>query len=108
MLNKFYIRTQKDGLSRYEDRIIDSNVLSKKALIWASDTDSESTTSYNYNSTLWDFNQWAKGTFDNIRILLPNNVFEDFQIEIGANELGQGFAIYCYGFRRIETEEAPW
>jgi hypothetical protein len=60
------------------------------------------------NDTSWDNDIWVKGTFENIRMLLPNNVFEDFQLEIGTNELGQAFSIYQYGFRRIETDEAPW
>ena len=41
-------------------------------------------------------------------MVLPNNVFEKFQLEIGTNDINQGFAIYGYAFRRIETEEAPW
>lgn len=101
-LNNFYIRTQKDGQSRYEDRIINSDILSKRALTWSGDIENL------YNNTRWDVNQWASGTFENLRMLLPNNVFEDFQIEIGTNQLGQGFSIYCYAFRRIEAEEAPW
>ena len=101
-LNNFYIRTQKDGQSRYEDRIINSDILSKRALTWSGNTESL------YNNTKWDVNQWASGTFENLRMLLPNNVFEDFQLEIGTNQLGQGFSIYCYAFRRIEAEEAPW
>lgn len=102
--NKFYIRTQKDGQSRFEDRIIDSSALNGDALIWDGPTGQELPD----NDTTWDNDIWVKGTFENIRMLLPNNVFEDFQLEIGTNELGQAFAIYQYGFRRLETEEAPW
>ena len=100
--NDFYIRTQKDGQSRYEDRVITSDMLTGNALIWEGVTDSDN------NYTYWDDDQWVSGTFENIRMLLPNNVFEDFQLEIGTNRIGQSFAIYQYGFRRIETEEAPW
>ena len=100
--NNFYIRTQKDGESRYEDRIISSDMLTGNALKW------EGVTNNDENNTFWDEDQWASGTFENIRMLLPNNVFEDFQIEIGTKELGQSFAIYQYSFRRIETEEDPW
>ena len=100
--NNFYIRTQKDGESRYEDRIISSDMLTGNALKWEGITDNDE------NNTFWDEDQWASGTFENIRMLLPNNVFEDFQIEIGTKELGQSFAIYQYSFRRIETEEDPW
>lgn len=100
--NNFYIRTQKDGQSRYEDRIISSDLLTGDALKWEGITDNDD------NNTFWDEDQWASGTFENIRMLLPNNVFEDFQIEIGTKELGQSFAIYQYSFRRIETEEDPW
>ena len=100
--NNFYIRTQKDGESRYEDRIISSDMLTGNALKW------EGVTNNDDNNTFWDEDQWASGTFENIRMLLPNNVFEDFQIEIGTKELGQSFAIYQYSFRRIETEEEPW
>ena len=100
--NNFYIRTQKDGQSRYEDRIISSDLLTGDALKWEGVIDNDE------NNTLWDEDQWASGTFENIRMLLPNNVFEDFQIEIGTKELGQSFAIYQYSFRRIETEEDPW
>ena len=100
--NKFYIRTQKDGQSRYEDRIIESGMLDGNGLIWEGIYDSDD------NNTTWDNDNWVKATFENIRMLLPNNVFEDFQLEIGTNELGQSFTIYQYGFRRIETEEAEW
>lgn len=100
--NNFYIRTQKDGQSRYEDRIISSDLLTGDALKWEGITDNDD------NNTFWDEDQWASGTFENIRMLLPNNVFEDFQIEIGTKELGQSFAIYQYSFRRIETEESEW
>ena len=102
--NKFYIRTQKDGQSRFEDRIIDSSALNGDALIW----DGPIGQDLSDNDTSWDNDIWVKGTFENIRMLLPNNVFEDFQLEIGTNELGQAFSIYQYGFRRIETDEAPW
>lgn len=102
--NKFYIRTQKDGQSRFEDRIIDSSALNGYALIF----DGPIGQDLPDNDTSWDNDIWVKGTFENIRMLLPNNVFEDFQLEIGTNELGQAFSIYQYGFRRLETEEAPW
>lgn len=102
--NNFYIRTQKDGQSRFEDRTIDSSALNGDALIW----DGPVTQDLPDNTTVWDNDIWVKGTFENIRMLLPNNVFEDFQIEIGTNQLGQAFSIYLYGFRRIETEETPW
>ena len=102
--NKFYIRTQKDGQSRFEDRIIDSSALNGDALIF----DGPIGQDLPDNDTTWDNDIWVKGTFENIRMLLPNNVFEDFQLEIGTNELGQAFSIYQYGFRRIETDEAPW
>lgn len=62
----------------------------------------------NTNLTKWDDDQWVSGEFQTLRMLLPNNVFEDFQLEIGTNELGQAFAINEYSFRRIEHEEAPW
>lgn len=99
--NDFYIRTQKNGQSRYEDRNITNNLLQGSALIWGGIDD------FN-NTTTWDNDKWVRQTFENIRMLLPNNVFEDFQIEIGTNKLGQGFAIYGYKFRRIEAEECPW
>lgn len=60
------------------------------------------------NNTLWDNDNWVRGTFETIRMLLPNNVFEDFQVEFRTDNLYQSFAIYQYSFRRIETEEAPW
>jgi hypothetical protein len=60
------------------------------------------------NDTTWDTDVWTSGNFNSIRMLLPNNVFETFQLEIGTNTLGQAFAIYGYNFRRLETEEAPW
>lgn len=62
----------------------------------------------NTNLTKWDNDQWVSGEFQNVRMLLPNNVFEDFQLEFGANRLGQAFAINQYNFRRVEHEEAPW
>ena len=51
---------------------------------------------------------WSKITFDTLRMLLPNSIFESFQFELKADNVGDGFHIYQYGFRRIETEEAPW
>ena len=100
--NKFYIRTYKDGDSPYEDRIIEDGVLISTGLIWDGDTHIET------NDTMWDKDVWTSGSFDSIRMLLPNQVFETFQLEIGANELGQSFAIYGFNFRRLRTEEAPW
>lgn len=100
--NNFYIRTFKDGDSPYEDRIIDDSALTTNGLIWDGDTHIET------NNTMWDQDVWTSGSFNSIRMLLPNQVFETFQLEIGTNTLGQAFAIYGYNFRRIETEEAPW
>lgn len=100
--NKFYIRTFKDGDSPYEDRIIDDGALTSGGLIWSGDEHDDN------NLTKWDDDVWTSGSFNSIRMLLPNNVFETFQLEIGTNELGQAFAIYGYNFRRLETEEAPW
>jgi len=100
--NNFYIRTYKDGDSPYEDRVIDDSSLITTGLIWDGDTHIEN------NDTMWDTDVWTSGNFNSIRMLLPNNVFETFQLEIGTNTLGQAFAIYGYNFRRLETEEAPW
>lgn len=100
--NDFIIRTWKDGGGRTEDRRITSDALTGNALIWEGIYDDEN------NTTVWDTDRWVTGNFENIRMLLPNNVFEDFQLEICTQELGQAFAIYQYAFRRIETDEAPW
>lgn len=100
--NKFYIRTFKDGDSPYEDRIIDDGALTTGGLIWDGDVHDDN------NLTQWDKDVWASGSFNSIRMLLPNNVFETFQLEIGTNELDQSFAIYGFNFRRLETEEAIW
>jgi hypothetical protein len=100
--NDFIIRTQKDGQSRTEDRRITSDSLVGTALVWEGLEDSQD------NTTYWDEDNWVRGTFETLRMLLPNNVFEDFQLELTTPEIGQAFAIYQYGFRRIETEEAPW
>jgi len=102
--NNFYIRTFKDGMDRYEDRIIDTSSLSMTALVW----DGIEGQDLPDNDTVWDQDDWVSGGFNGIRMLLPNNVFEKFQLEIGTNDDGQGFAIYGYDFRRIETDEAPW
>jgi hypothetical protein len=100
--NNYYIRTYKDGDSPYEDRVIDNSSLTTTGLIWDGDSHIEN------NDTVWDEDVWTSGNFNSIRMLLPNNVFETFQLEIGTNTLGQAFAIYGYNFRRLETEEAPW
>lgn len=100
--NDFIIRTQKDGQSRTEDRRITSDSLVGTALVWEGLEDSQD------NKTYWDEDNWVRGTFESLRMLLPNNVFEDFQLELTTPEIGQAFAIYQYGFRRIETEEEPW
>ena len=61
------------------------------------------------NITTWDNDIWVSGVFNSIRMLLPNNVFEQFQLEIyidgGDN---QAFAIDGFAFRRLRTDEAPW
>ena len=102
--NNFYIRTYKDGLERHEDRIIDTNTISSAGLIW----DGIQGQDLPDNLTTWDNDDWVSGGFNGLRMVLPNNVFEKFQLEIGTNDVNQGFAIYGYAFRRIETEEAPW
>ena len=99
--NKFYLRTYKNGITKYEDRLLDSENLLGQGLVWEG-KDSDTTT------TLWDNDEWVTSEFNDIRMVLPNNVFGKFQLEIGTNELGQGFAIYGYSFRRIEFEESPW
>lgn len=64
---------------------------------------------YENNDTMWDMDVWTAGRFTSLRMLLPNNVFEQFQLEIYIDgEDNQGFAIDGYAFRRIETDEAPW
>lgn len=100
--NQFYIRTFKDGLVRHEDRIITSDILLGDGLIWAGDEDNDN------NFTYWDEDQWVDTGFKYIRMLLPNNVFQDFQVEIGTNQPEQSFAFYSLSFRRIEADEAPW
>ena len=102
--NNFYIRTFKDGNERHEDRIIDTNTIAGRALIW----DGINGQDLPDNDTVWDNDDWVSAGFNGIRMLLPNNVFEKFQVEFGTNTLGQVFAIYGYQFRRIETDEAPW
>ena len=104
--NKFIIRTQKDGTSRYEDRYINEDKFIEKQNILVWDSEEKE----------WDKDRWAKITFDTLRMLLPNSVFESFQLEFRtdtdneeeSDKLNRGFHIYQYGFRRIETEEAPW
>ena len=100
--NNFYIRTQKDGQSRFEDRNIVSEKMAGTSLIW------DGIVPLDDNDTYWDEDVWIRGTFDNIRMLLPNNVFEDFQLEFRTDTLNQAFYIYEYSFRRLETEEDPW
>lgn len=101
--NNFKLRTFKDGGSEYESRVIDDQSLITNGLIWDGDTHIEN------NYTLWDNDVWTSGRFTSIRMLLPNNVFEQFQLEIYIDgEDNQGFAIDGYSFRRIETDEAPW
>lgn len=99
--NKFYLRTYKDGVTKYEDRLLDSENLLGEGLVWEGEESDITTTS-------WDNDDWVTSEFKDIRMVLPNNVFENFQLEIGTNELGQGFAIYGYSFRRVEFEESPW
>jgi hypothetical protein len=100
--NNFYIRTQKDGQSRFEDRNIVSEKMAGTSLIW------DGIVPLDDNDTYWDEDVWIRGTFDNVRMLLPNNVFEDFQLEFRTDTLNQAFYIYEYSFRRLETEEDPW
>jgi hypothetical protein len=102
--NNFYVRTFKDGLERHEDRLIDANNITTEGLVW----DGIQGQDLPDNETVWDEDSWVSGGFNGLRMLLPNNVFEKFQLEFSTDSLGQGFAIYGYDFRRIETEEAPW
>lgn len=107
--NRFIIRTQKDGTSRYEDRLIDENKFVDKTntLVW--DDESKHWGGINEDTDKeYKHDDWAKITFDTLRMLLPNSIFESFQFELKADKVGDGFHIYQYGFRRIETEEAPW
>lgn len=102
--NSFYIRSYKDGVTKYEQRNITSDQLLGEGLIWDGEPELV------YNDTAWDKDEWVNTGFKHLRMLLPNNVFEEFQIEIGTEEekSGQGFALYGYGFRRITPDEAPW
>lgn len=100
--NKFYLRSYKNGVTKYEDRIIDSENLLGYGLIWEGEEDLHN------NETLWDEEDWVSSEIKGLRMVLPNNVFDKFQIEIGTNELNQGFAIYGYAFRRVDFEEVPW
>ena len=107
--NRFIIRTQKDGTSKYEDRLIDENKFVDKTntLVW--DDKSRHWGGINKETDKeYQHDNWAKITFDTLRMLLPNSIFESFQFELKADKVGDGFHIYQYGFRRIETEEAPW
>lgn len=107
--NRFIIRTQKDGTSRYEDRPIDENKFVDKTntLVW--DDESKHWGGINEDTGKeYKHDDWARITFDTLRMLLPNSIFESFQFELKADKVGDGFHIYQYGFRRIETEEAPW
>ena len=100
--NKFYIRSYKDGVTKYEDRIIDSEDLLGDGLVYEGNINNQN------NDTEWDNDDWVSSEIRDLRMVLPNNVFSNFQIEIGTNEIGQSFAIYGYGFRRVEFEEVPW
>lgn len=61
------------------------------------------------NTTTWDNDIWTSGVFTSIRMLLPNNVFEQFQLEIYIDgEDNQAFAVDGFAFRRLRTDEAPW
>lgn len=101
--NNFKIRTFKDGGSEYESRVIDDSSLITSGLMWDGDVHNEE------NYTEWDKDVWTSGRFNSIRMLLPNNVFEQFQLEIYIDgEDNQAFAIDGYAFRRIETDESPW
>lgn len=101
--NNFKIRTFKDGDSKFEARTINSEELITTGLIWDGDEHLDT------DDTMWDKDVWTAGTFNSIRMLLPNNVFEQFQLEIYTDgEDNQGFAIDGYAFRRLRTDEAPW
>ena len=111
--NKFFIRTQKDGTSRYEDRFIneEKHIDKTNTLVW---DDTNKHWGGEVDGKTYTNDRWARVTFDTLRMLLPNNVFESFQLEFRTStdddteDTNRGFHIYQYGFRRIETEEAPW
>lgn len=102
--NSFYVRSYKDGVTKYEQRNITGDRLLGEGLVWDGEP------ALIYNDTTWDNDEWVNTGFRHLRMLLPNNVFEEFQIEIGTEteKDGQGFALYGYGFRRVEPDEALW
>lgn len=101
--NTFKINTYKDGEARTETRIINTDRLLNKSLIWG-----DSNSVFDIDDENWNDNNWAGGTFDTIRMVLPNNVFDSFQLKFSTDKDNPSFRIYKYGFRRIETEEVPW
>ena len=101
--NTFKINTYKDGEDRTETRIINTDRLLKKSLVWGNSDDT-----IDFDEENWNDNNWAGGTFESIRMVLPNNVFDNFQLEFSTDKDNPSFRIYKYGFRRIETEEVPW
>ena len=113
--NNFHIEAYKDGDIRTERRTLDSDKLTGTALIWDGIVGQDLPD----NNTVWAYpendtehegigNIWVDNTISEIRIVLPNNVFGNFQLKIFIDSKEQWFDIINFAFRRIETDEAPW
>lgn len=98
----FYLNVYRDGGSEKTERKITGDAPGTKALMWAGDIDNED------NTTSWDNNVWAKQQFGQLRFPTEQSFFRLYQIEFEARNVGQTFNVVCFGFNRVEAEEAPW
>ena len=97
--NRFTLRTYRDGETNYKERDLTSDAPDLKALVFDGEIDDPN------NFTNWDENDWAKSGFRTLRLLLENNFFQNYQIEICTKKLGDTFSIYGFDFRGVELEE---
>ena len=104
--NNFYIRSYRDGESKFKQRSLSNNQSDTNALIWAGIEQDVEINVDNYTS--WDNNDWVKAGIVQLRMPLELNMFYNYQIELRTATLNQGFSTYGFSFRRVEYDEAPW
>ena len=100
--NVFEVRVYRDGNSPYTIRDIDNSTGDTTALIWEGIVDTAT------NITTWDNYNWIQSGFISPRFPLEQTFAQNLQLQFSTVELGQSFAIYGFGLRRIEYEETPW
>lgn len=97
----FYLRNRRDGLDRYDSRLITNDKEDVVALVWSDDSEL-------ITDTEWDNNDWIATGFSTKRFPLPNSYFQSMQVELYCKETGQGINVYSWELHGVEKEEVDW